>query len=150
MLVKFVNSLLVAAGHDFQVILTSHSPILLSDIPSCCCNYLEYKDDKTTNTRNRQPETFSNNVFELYRNSFFLQDGLIGCYASEKLKKLEEDIKNGQDDVVQMIKLIGDKRLRLYFEDLFMNSSKAKWKEKELLIEEYQKRINQLREHNDE
>ncbi len=149
MLVNYINTLQVEKGHDFQIILTSHSPILLSDIPSCCCNYLESKGDGTMNVRDSQPETFSNNVFELYRNSFFLQDGLIGCYAAEKLKKLEKDIKKGKDGVVQMINLIGDKRLKLYFEDLFMNS-KAKRKEKELLIKEYQKRINQLREHNDE
>ncbi len=151
MLVKFVNSLPVVAGHDFQIILTSHSPILLSDIPTCCCNYLEYKNSKTINVKNDQPETFSNNVFELYRNSFFLQDGLIGCFAAEKLGMLEENIKEGKDGVVQMINLIGDRRLKMYFEDLFLKySKKLTTQEKELLIEEYQKRINQLRKQNNE
>lgn len=150
MLVDFVKSLPVVAGHDFQIILTSHSPILLSDIPTCCCNYLEYKNSKTINVKNDQPETFSNNVFELYRNSFFLQDGLIGCFAAEKLGMLEKNIKEGKDGVVQMINLIGDRRLKMYFEDLFMNSSKAKKAENELLIKEYQKRIKQLRKQNNE
>ena len=152
MRVDFVNSLPVVAGHDFQIILTSHSPILLSDIPTCCCNYLEYndKDGKTINVKNDQPETFSNNVFELYRNSFFLKEGLIGRFAEKKMKKLEKDIKDGKDGVVQMINLIGDRRLKMYFEDLFMNSSKAKKEENELLIKEYQKRINQLRKQNNE
>lgn len=151
MLVKFVNSLQVVAGHDFQIILTSHSPILLSDIPTCCCNYLENKNSKTINVKNDQPETFSNNVFELYRNSFFLQDGLIGCFAAEKLEMLEEDIKKGKDGVVQMINLIGDRRLKMYFEDLFLKySKKLTTQEKELLIEEYQERINQLRKQNNE
>ncbi len=152
MLVDFVNSLSVVADHDFQIILTSHSPILLSDIPTCCCNYLEYKDKdgKTINVKNDQPETFSNNVFELYRNSFFLQNGLIGRFAAKKIEKLETDIKEGKDGVVQMINLIGDRRLKMYFEDLFMNSSKAKKEENELLIKEYQKRINKLRKQNNE
>ncbi len=150
MLVNFVNSLSVVAGHDFQIILTSHSPILLSDIPTCCCNYLEYKNSKTINVKNNQPETFSNNVFELYRNSFFLKEGLIGYFAEKKMKKLEKDIKDGKNGVVQMINLIGDRRLKMYFEDLFMNSSKAKKEENELLIKEYQKRINQLRKQNNE
>ncbi len=146
MLVKFVNTLPVKKDHDFQIILTSHSPILLSDIPSCSCNYLEYKGNQTTNDRKRQPETFANNVFELYRNSFFLQEGLIGCYAAEKLLELKKDIEEDKDDVVQMINLIGDERIRMYFEDLFLKFSKAKRNRKEQLIEEYQKRINQLRE----
>ena len=40
-LCKFIQLLLVPTGHNFQIILTSHSPIILSDIPKCCTNFLK-------------------------------------------------------------------------------------------------------------
>ena len=147
MLVDFVNALSEETGHDFQILITSHSPILLSDIPLCCCNYLKLSDDmkKTENVRDSQRETFASNVFNLYRDCFFLEDGLIGRFAEGKLKKLDEDIKKGstnEEDIKQRIGLIGDERLRLYYV-IALKSSRM---QKELLIEEYNKRIKKLEE----
>lgn len=147
MLVDFVNALSEETGHDFQILITSHSPILLSDIPLCCCNYLKLSDDmkKTENVRDSQRETFASNVFNLYRDCFFLEDGLIGRFAEGKLKKLDEDIKKGntnEEDIKQRIGLIGDERLRLYY----VKALKSSRMQKELLIEEYNKRIKKLEE----
>ena len=79
---------------EYQVVLTTHSPILLSDIPRMCINYLE-KDSKTgmVSVSTNQPETFGTNVFDLYRNAFFLHNGMVGEFASERLTKLQKSIK---------------------------------------------------------
>lgn len=103
---------------DFQVVLTTHSPILLSDIPRMYVNYLE-KKDKTGDVaiRTEVPETFGTNIFDLYRNSFFLHNGMVGVYASEKIERLQKDIKAGKRDrkeLLREIDLIGDERIRAY------------------------------------
>lgn len=149
MLVDFVNALSekIRHKHYFQILITSHSPILLSDIPLCCCNYLKllYDEKKTKNVRDSQQETFASNVFNLYRDCFFLEDGLIGRFAEGKLKKLDEDIKNediNEEDIKQRIGLIGDERIRQYY--IYALKSSPVWKK--LLIEEYNKRIKKLEE----
>lgn len=146
-LLAFLKALMVKPGVDFQVILTSHSPILLSDIPSCCCNYLRVCNDfQTENILMTQQETFSSNIFELYRNPFFLKEGLIGGFAEQKLQELERKIKAGEDGVAKLISLIGDKRLRMYFEDLLFKVTGQNKSEKDKLIQTYKERIKQLEE----
>lgn len=123
---SFIASLKAHANYNIQIIITTHSPILLSDIPSCCCNFLERKEDGNTyNVRNTQPQTFATNVFDLYRNPFFLHKGLIGQFAENKLKKLESKCKLGNDDVAEEINLIGDRRLQQYFISLLTENNKA-------------------------
>lgn len=140
-LLSFIASLKAHAGYDIQIIITTHSPILLSDIPSCCCNFLERKEDGSTyNVRNTQPQTFATNVFELYRNSFFLHKGLIGQFAEDKLKKLESKCKSGNDDVAEEINLIGDRRLQQYFISLLAKNDKA------AAIRYYKEQIRKLEE----
>lgn len=140
-LLRFVTSLKVCAGHDYQIIVTTHSPILLSDIPSCCCNFLERRADGATyNVRDVQPQTFATNVFELYRNSFFLHKGLIGQYAEEKLKNLETKCKSGSKDVEAEIELIGDGRLQQYFVSLLAKNHKV------AAISYYKEQISRLEE----
>lgn len=144
----FINTLLdvlhalnVKPGHDYQVVITTHSPILLSDIPSCCCNFLKRVDDTTTiNLRGNIEETFASNVFETYRNSFFLENGMIGKYAETRLKALEEKCKNGDLSAENEIKLIGDQRLQQYLISLLAKS------DKEAAIRYHQEQIRKLQE----
>lgn len=144
-LLDFLHSLMVKAGHDYQIVITTHSPILLSDIPSCCCNYLKRINDNTTiNLRGKTEESFASNVFETYRNSFFLEEGMIGKYAETKLKDLEEKCKKGDSIAEDEIWLIGDKRLQQYFVSLLSRSNK------ESAIHYYKEQIRKLEEETDE
>lgn len=110
---------LVKPGVDFQILISTHSPVLLSDIPACCVNYLEV-DDKGE-TRNVDDtiarETFATNVFEQYRDSFFMKDGLIGEFARRKLTDLKTAIENKQvtDETKSIVGMIGDSRIKDYF-----------------------------------
>ena len=144
-LLDFLNSLKVTGGHDYQIVITSHSPILLSDIPSCCCNFLKrIDDDKTINLRGKTEETFASNVFEIYRNSFFLEEGMIGKYAETKLIALENKCKNGDLSAEEEIRLIGDQHLQQYFVSLFASNNRK------AAIRYYQEQIRKLEEKADE
>ena len=139
-LLDVLHSLKVKTKHDYQVVITTHSPILLSDIPSCCCNFLKRDNDTTTNLRGEIEETFASNVFETYRNSFFLEKGMIGKYAETRLKALEEKCKNGDPTAEAEIKLIGDQRLQQYFISLLAKS------DKDAAIRYHQEQIRKLQE----
>ncbi len=120
-IVHFLNSMDVPDGF-FQIIVTSHSPLILSDIPLSCTKYLHTPDD-AGNTES-PTETFGANIFDLYRNSFFLNNGMIGEFAMDKIKhvfKLVED-KDKQNVVSdeelqkarQITGIIADERIRNY------------------------------------
>ena len=144
-LLDFLHSQIVKAGHDYQVVITTHSPILLSDIPSCCCNYLKRIDDNTIiNLRGETKESFASNVFEAYRNSFFLEEGMIGKYAESKLKALEVKCRQGDSRAEDEIRLIGDQRLQQYYVSLLALSNK------DAAIRYYQEQIRKLKEGADE
>ena len=116
-LLKFIQY--AFTGSNVQVIMTTHSPIMLSDIPKqnvvyLSSNELEEKKD--------QPETFGSNIFKLYNNAFFLDKGAIGAFAKEKLEKLLKEILDGNGNKVDLqrrIKLIGDDFLRERFQSQF-------------------------------
>lgn len=73
-----------------QVILTSHSPFILSDLPPNCVILLKKEGGKTVvvDSLDKRNETFGANVHELFTDSFFLQDGLIGEFARRKIENL--------------------------------------------------------------
>lgn len=127
---------------EFQVVLTTHSPILLSDIPRMCVNYLE-KNDKTGETRLSidQPETFGSNVFELYRNAFFMQDGLVGKYAQKKIIEIIQEIRESIksiDEILSEIELIGDKAIKDYLHSLLEGRNK------ESMLLYYRQKVKEL------
>ena len=96
---QFVNkltqfiSMMNVNRNPIQIIYTTHSPITLSDMPKECVNLLKSDHNGTTNEiPENKKETFGANVFELYGDSFFMEHGLIGEFASEKIMKLASEI----------------------------------------------------------
>ncbi len=55
----------------FQIIVTSHSPIVLSDIPIENSIYLDRNADGLTRQVQRNEQTFGANIHALYQNAFF-------------------------------------------------------------------------------
>lgn len=78
---------------NVQIILTTHSPILLSDIPGDNVIYLDKNNKHTENLK-----TFGANIYDLYNNSFFLDNsattGVIGTFADGKIKNIIEKLNN--------------------------------------------------------
>lgn len=84
-----------------HVIITTHSPFLLSDIPLGNILSLENGEPKKMSLRN----TFCANVYDLLNNPFFMHQ-FIGDFASEKLDQLIEDVnQEGALDEVSYKKL---------------------------------------------
>lgn len=75
---------------NIQIILSTHSPILLSDVPQQNVIYLKYDSEKqcTVVDRSVHAGTFGQNIHLLFKDSFFLEEGAIGSFAQGKIKEL--------------------------------------------------------------
>lgn len=115
-LTEFMQFMLVESRHDFQIVITSHSPIVLSDLPVSCVNFLKRGDDDRTVLVGNEQQTFGENVFNLYKRAFFMENGLIGAFAQKKIRKIADDIDNRNDvkNLPCRIKMIGDEQIRNY------------------------------------
>ena len=148
-MVAFLNDISVRYNQVCQIIITSHSPIILSDIPVSCCNWLKIDSDgETMNVSNKRKQTFALNVFELYRDSFFLDGGMVGEFASTYIQRLDAEVtqvvdkerlsRPELDSLKNRIELIGDRVIRDYL------MSKLKVHDKDGLKEYYRRAIEEL------
>lgn len=123
-------------NHMFQIILTSHSPIVLSDIPTQNCIFLKRENEKVINVE-KVSQTFGSSIYNLYKDAFFLENGLatgefakkyINCLAKE-IKELqiskEETINENFDDIEKRIDLIGEPIIRKQLRKMLHESTKA-------------------------
>lgn len=124
---KFIKKNICERGTHVQLILATHSPIILSDIPKQNTVFLK-KDKLTQNTICVEgEETFAANIFSLYHNAFFLDESEIGAFAEDKLCDLVKAIHSifnetsiysikEEEKLIRQIQLIGDPYIRRKFE----------------------------------
>ncbi|MGB1204567.1 MAG: AAA family ATPase [Chitinophagales bacterium] len=159
-------------GKKIQIIMTSHSPFLVSDLPKENVIFLRKDDDG--NCEVAEPNfkrTFAENIHTLLANSFFMENGLVGEFAREKIlgikKKLddakyilEEDEKEYFEAVIESI---GEPILRHIFQKKLREKVKGNVKPPEVQkgkleekidkvlteMEKLQKELDSLKEFND-
>ncbi len=115
-----------------HIIFASHSPILLSDIPDSNVVFLK-KDigaEKSTTVDHKEiGKTFGSNIYTLYKKSFFLNNGLLGEFAEQKIEDIIKDLlalelkvysgnrENRYQELKQEIELIGEPVIRNQLKD---------------------------------
>jgi len=91
-------------NNKVQLVLSTHSPFIVSDLPKQ--NLIFLKKDASgqcvISPNEIHTETFAANIHELFTNSFFLEDGLMGEYARKYLNDLIEDIK--KDEAISLVR----------------------------------------------
>ena len=96
-LVKFFEMM----NKKHHIILVSHSPFLVSDLPRENIIFLD--KDAEGNCVVKAPQdmerTFGANIHSLYRSSFFM-DGVMGKFAEEKIDGVIKDL-NGRFDAIE-------------------------------------------------
>jgi len=100
-------------SQKLQLVLTSHSPFLLTDLPRN--NIIIINDGKVVIDDKLQPlKTFGANLYELYGKAFFLDGGKIGTFAFDKIMKVtdevfEQNISNKRKcELVDFVSIFGD------------------------------------------
>lgn len=113
-----------------QIIFTTHSPIVLSDMPRSNVIFLKREEDKChIDEEDNHEETFGANIYKLFDDAFFLgKRGQIGEFAREKIQdiidKIKPDTRNVEKEIYpslteeeicsleQQIALIGEKIIK--------------------------------------
>lgn len=169
--IKYVNSIIKIFPQIFkekkiQIIFTTHDPLTLSDIPDNNIVYL--KNRRILNDEEKPKKTFGANISELLEESFFLENGLIGDFAKEKIEQTinwlnncETKKSNYNNDFyiessekehhLKVIELIDEKiiyyKLREKYFEIFPEKFEEEEKEKNLkkLAEELGYKIERLK-----
>ncbi|WP_313269987.1 AAA family ATPase [Sphingobacterium sp.] len=122
-LLNFLNK--TTPYHNFQIILASHSPIIISDFPKNNIIFLDKNENdgtcKVIDSISRE-NTFGANIHILYRNSFFIEGLPIGEFAKKKINKLFAELENAQmiqPSILKEIQMVGepiikDQLMKLY------------------------------------
>ena len=73
---------------NLQIILTTHDPLTLSDIPKHNVIFLEKAEEGKCRISSEVQKTFGAGVTDLLADSFFIKDGLIGDFAKSKINEV--------------------------------------------------------------
>jgi predicted ATP-binding protein involved in virulence len=94
---KYVNIIqqiipFIFKNKSIQIIITTHDPLTLSDFPNNNIVYL-FKNNSITeildsDSKRRPTKTFGANISDLLADSFFVNDGLIGDFAKNKIEDI--------------------------------------------------------------
>ncbi len=100
-----------------QIIIATHSPIMLSDFPEDNVMYLWRGKEKKRYAERRKIKTFGNNIHNLFLDSFFLNDvGTMGAFAEKKINELADSLRYSNDinseTALRLIDKIGDDIIR--------------------------------------
>lgn len=124
---------------EVHILFSTHSPFILSDIPSK--NILRLKEGESiTNSK----QTFAANIYDLLHDDFFLEDGVIGEFASEKITEVLKGNNSNEEYCLNIIELIGDPLLKSVVAEKF-NSRIKDEKVLEEQINKMQEQLNKMR-----
>lgn len=96
---RFVDSLVfgfrnIFPQNNLQIVLSTHSPLILSDIPRQNAIYLCKEDGRIRVVDiEHDTETFGANIYDIYKDSYFL-NGFMGKFAEKGINKIIDSIYN--------------------------------------------------------
>ncbi len=129
-----------------NIIITTHSPILLSDLPSDNVTYL-VKENSISKIEIKENLTFGANIHTLLNDSFYMKNGTSGMFAKEKINKLIMDLQTQdklfldleKEEILYTINQIGEPYLKYKILNIFEEKYKT-----EMEIEKLKKQRDDL------
>lgn len=134
--------------NNIQLVITSHSPFLASDLPKENIIFLKKNSSNQTEISGlkMRQETFAANIHSLYSDAFFIQGATIGSFAKDTLDEIV-DYLNGEKHTTELnykykniIKKIGEPIIKNKLEEMWVQKL-GKYEEISMLEE----RINYLK-----
>ncbi|HHH54098.1 MAG TPA: hypothetical protein ENK91_10595, partial [Bacteroidetes bacterium] len=163
---KYLVDIFKGREENIHFIFTSHSPFMISDLPKENVIFLDtYKkeDEEVKNKKQNignckvlihnkvleKKQTFGANIHTLLSDSFFMEDGLMGEFAKQKINKIIRYL-NGQNkfidfpikDIIKIINTIGEPFLKEKLLSMYNNKYP---KSKEEKIAELEAEIERLK-----
>jgi hypothetical protein len=140
--VKLLNEWIpkiMSGAKGIQLVLTTHSPYVLSDLPSSNVFTLNKVEGKIV-VENPSNLTFGANIHDLLANDFFLENGFIGEFAKGKIQTVIDNLQMDKDfkprklikkeEIIETIKIIGEPFLK----DKLLEMYKQKFEEEDDLL----------------
>lgn len=114
---------------NFQIIFTTHSPFMLSDIPKEDVIYLSKDNNGNLHIKDNDINTFGCNIHMLFKHSFFI-DSTTGEFANKKIKGVVRDLSektkeeilsiNGRNEEIKyIIDNIGEPVIKRKLEEMY-------------------------------
>lgn len=127
---KFINEMLgyikrlnMNSNASFNIMIATHSPFILSDIPQCNILYLE---DGCVPDTSSFKNPFAANICDILYQSFFLKNGFVGEYARRKINDMiTRLLPNGYftekwvKKFELLMEMIGDPFLKMQLQQLY-------------------------------
>ncbi|MEK4729587.1 AAA family ATPase [Bacillus sp. FSL K6-1218] len=138
---------------DIQVILTSNSPFIVSDLPKHNIVFIGKKagGNSMIDALVNKKQTFAANIHTLLSDSFFLEGELIGDFAKEKINWLInilsgdiENIRRNEKKIRKLINLIGEPIIKNKLMSMLEDQLKINLIHVDNEIDNLKKRIMQL------
>jgi predicted ATP-binding protein involved in virulence len=139
---------------NIQIVLTSHSPIIVSDFPKSYILFLE-KDrgtgDCVMSHFKEGENTFGANIHSLYANAFFLEKngGTIGSFAKRNILNVVQELRKKkpkhEDNMKLIIESIGEPLVKNSLLEIFNSKFPNYGKSIEEQIQYHQKEIDKLK-----
>ncbi|MCG3699626.1 ATP-binding protein [Aliarcobacter butzleri] len=152
---KYIKYLIEFFNKNFtqniHIILTSHSPFILSDLPKENIIFLEkgkqvypFEDGK---------QTFGANIHTLLSHGFFMKDGLMGEFAKEKINDVinflngNKSLITTNDEAQNLINIIGEPVIKKQLQKMLDSKRLSKIDEIDLIknqMKELSKRLEEI------
>lgn len=144
-LIQTIKRLELNVECSFNIIIATHSPFVLSDIP--ISNILHLKNGIAQTDKKEFKNPFGANINDILYQSFFLDNGFIGEYARKKiletidlLNKPLKSILDKKNNIKELISFIGEpllqNELRLLYNEKFNEED-----EKDIEIEKLKEKL---------
>lgn len=155
---SIINYLEQFTNINFHLIITTHSPFMLSDLPKENVIFLE-KNNENGNCINSTEKmksfnTFGANIHTLFSHGFFMKNGLIGEFAKNKINDVINFINGNKssiktnDEAQNLINIIGEPVIKNQLQKM-LDSKKFSYIDEidsiENQIEKLSKRVEELK-----
>lgn len=89
------------AQRNFQLWISTHSPIMLSDVPNQAAIFLRINEENNQKEQvSRARSTFAQQIYTLYDDAFFMKQGVIGAFAEKKISAAYHDLSAVEKNLI--------------------------------------------------
>jgi len=139
---------------NIQIILTSNSPFVVSDLPSSNIIFLakEFNKSVVVDGLEDYHQTFAANIHSLLSHAFFMEDGVTGAFAKRKINEIvhlliNEDINTilrNEKKIEKTINLIGEPLIRNKLSQMLSDKLSVRMMSVEREIKDLKARLEEL------
>jgi len=142
--------------YNFHIILTTHSPFIISDLPKENIIFLDKDENgkcKVVDGLKEKKETFGANIHTLLSDSFFMENGFIGKFAESKINEVIKYLNNDEESEIKtdekaqkIINIIGEPIIKKELQRMLDSKSLKKVNEINKVKREMRMLKNRLKE----